>query len=69
LGLIDAIGGYRVALVDTARDVGIKGEPSIVRPASARKGLAALINGDADELFPNPTKLLDRSPGFYFMWK
>lgn len=69
LGLIDQIGGYRTALIDTARSVGIKDEPVIVRPASQKKGLAALINGDADELFPNPTKLLDRSPGFYFMWK
>jgi protease-4 len=69
LGLIDKIGGFRVALMDTARDAGIKGEPAIVRPASARKGLAALLNGDADDLFPNPTKLLDKSPGFYFMWK
>ena len=69
LGLIDQIGGFRVALIDTARAVGIKNEPSIVRPASAKKGLAALLNGDADDLFSNPTKLLDRSPGFYFMWK
>ena len=69
LGLIDKVGGYRVALIDTARDVGIKGEPAVVRPANAKKGLAALINGDADDLFPNPTKMLDKSPGFYFMWK
>jgi protease-4 len=69
LGLIDKIGGYRVALMDTALAVGIKGEPPIVRPASAKKGLAALINGDADDLFAAPTKLLDKSPGFYFMWK
>ena len=69
LGLIDKIGGFRVALIDTARAAGIKGEPAIIRPASNKKGLAALLNGDADSLFPNPTKLLDKSPGFYFMWK
>ena len=69
LGLIDKVGGYRVALIDTARSVGIKDEPAVVRPAGAKKGLAALINGDADDLFPNPTKMLDKSPGFYFMWK
>ncbi len=69
LGLIDKVGGFRVALIDTAREVGIKDEPSIVRPHSAKKGLAALINGEADDLFPNPTKMLDKSPGFYFMWK
>jgi protease-4 len=69
LGLIDEIGGFRVALIDTAREAGIKGEPAITRPASARKGLAALINGDADDLFSNPAHILDKSPGFYFMWK
>ncbi len=69
LGLIDKIGGFRVALIDTAREAGIKDEPSIVRPASNKKGLAALLDGDADNLFPNPTKLLDRSPGFFFLWK
>ena len=69
LGLIDKVGGFRVALIDTARDVGIKDEPTIVRPASNKKGLAALLDGDADNLFPNPAKLLDRSPGFFFLWK
>ena len=68
LGLIDKVGGFRVALIDTARAAGIKDEPSIVRPA-ARKGLAALVSGDADDLLPNPTRLLDRSPGFFFLWK
>lgn len=69
LGLVDKIGGFRVALIDTAREVGIKDEPAIVKPSSPKRGLAALLNGDADDLFPSPTKLLDRSPGFYFMWK
>ena len=69
LGLIDKIGGYRVALIDTARSVGIKDEPAIIRPASAKKGLAGILNGDTDDLLPNPTKMLDRSPGFFFLWK
>ena len=69
LGLIDKVGGYRVALMDTAKTVGIKGEPNIVRPASAKKGLSALLNGDADDLLPNPANLLNRAPGFYFIWK
>jgi protease-4 len=69
LGLIDRIGGFRVALMDTAKDVGISGEPTIVRPTSGRKGLSALLNGDADDLFPTPGKILNQAPGFYFMWK
>ena len=69
LGLIDKVGGFRVALLDTARSVGISGEPSIVRPPKSKRGLLALINGDADDLFPNPSQLLNHAPGFYFMWK
>ena len=69
LGLIDKIGGYRVALIDTARSVGISGEPTVVHPPSEKKGLAALLSGSADNLLPNPTRLLDRSPGFYFLCK
>ncbi len=69
LGLIDKIGGYRVALIDTARSVGINDEPNVVKPPSGKKGLAALLSGDADDLFPNPANMLNRAPGFYFIWK
>jgi protease IV len=69
LGLIDKIGGFRVALTDTANSVGISGEPTIARPTSDKKGLLASLTDDSDSLFPNPSKLLDQAPGFYFMWK
>ena len=69
LGLIDSIGGFRTALMDTAKSVGISGEPTVARPASQRKGLLTTITDGTDDLFPNPSQLLNRSPGFYFMWK
>lgn len=70
LQLIDQVGGFRVALMDTAKSVGISGEPSVVRPPNQKRGLLGMLtSGDSDELFPNPAKLLDRSPGFYFMWR
>lgn len=70
LGLIDEQGGFRIALIDTARSVGISGEPTIVRPAKEKHGLLSYLNGDSGEdLFPNPSQLLNRSPGFYFLWK
>ncbi len=69
LGLIDKVGGFRVALIDTARSVGISGEPTVVRPASPKKGLLSLLTSDGQDLFPNPSQLLNRAPGFYFMWK
>jgi protease IV len=69
LGLIDAQGGFRVALIDTARSVGITGEPNVVRPTKEKRGLLGLLNDDADGLFANPSQMLDQSPGFYFLWK
>ncbi len=69
LGLIDKIGGFRTALIDTAREVGISGEPAIVRPPKNKRGLLAVLADDGEDLFPNPGQLLNRAPGFYFMWK
>lgn len=69
LGLIDKIGGFRTALIDTAREVGISGEPTIVRPPKNKRGLLAVLADDGEDLFPNPSQLLNRAPGFYFMWK
>jgi protease IV len=69
LHLIDKTGGFRVALLDTAKSVGISGEPRVVKPASKRKRVLDLLTGDADELFPNPAKLLERNEGFYFLWR
>jgi protease-4 len=56
-------------LLETAKDVGISGEPTVVRPAKAKRGLFALLTDDSEDLFPNPSQLLNHSPGFYFMWK
>jgi protease IV len=69
LGLIDKVGGFRVALIDTAKDVGISGEPSVIRPAKNKKGLLSILADDGEDLFPNPSQLLNRAPGFYFVWK
>ena len=55
--------------MNTARAVGIQGEPHIVRPRSDKRGIFTVLNDDADDLFPNPSQLLNRSPGFYYLWK
>jgi len=69
LGLIDKVGGFRTALIDTARSVGISGEPTVVRPPKNKRGLLSILADDGEDLFPNPSQLLDHAPGFYFMWK
>jgi protease-4 len=69
LHLIDKTGTFRVALLETARKVGINGEPRVVKPVIRKRGVLELLNGDASELFPNPAKLLERNAGFYFLWR
>jgi protease IV len=69
LGLIDQVGGFRVALMETAKDAGISGEPRVVRPPKLKRGLFSILSDDSEDLFPNPSQLLNHAPGFYFMWK
>ncbi|WP_263383509.1 signal peptide peptidase SppA [Granulicella arctica] len=69
LGLIDKEGGLRIAIMDTAKDLGIAGEPSLVRSAKKETSLLSTLLSGGDDLFPNPGKLLQRAPGFYFLWK
>jgi protease-4 len=67
--LIDKVGGFRQALMETAKEAGISGEPDVVRPSKNKRGLFSLMMDDGEDLFANPGQLLNRSPGFYFMWK
>ncbi|MDP9038699.1 MAG: signal peptide peptidase SppA [Acidobacteriota bacterium] len=69
MGLIDRVGGFRVALMDTAKAAGISGEPTVAKPPKKKTGILSALTDDSEELFPNPSQLLNRSPGFYFMWK
>ena len=69
LGLIDKVGGFRIALMDTAKAVGISGEPTVVHPSNPKRSLLSMLTSDGEDLFPNPSQLLNRAPGFYFMWK
>jgi protease IV len=69
LHLIDKTAGFRDALLDTAKSVGISGEPSVVRPEVHHKTIWDLLTSNADDLFPNPGKILERHAGFYFLWR
>jgi protease IV len=69
LKLIDQIDDFRGAVQETAKEVGIKGEPSLVRPEKQRRTLVDLLFGDASSLLPNPANLLQENPGFYYLWK
>lgn len=73
LHLIDQAGGFRTALLDTARTVGIHGEPQIVRPRKPDTGLLdLLLRANSQIAIPGPGEiqsLLEKSPGFYFLWQ
>jgi protease IV len=69
LKLVDQIGDFRAAIDDTAKAVGIKGEPTLVRPEKERKSMLDLLFGDISDYLPNRAKLMETNVGFYYLWK
>jgi len=67
--LIDGIGDFRTAVMETAKAVNISGEPSLVRAERQRKSLLDLMFGDVTPWLPSKEKLLDEQIGFYYLWK
>jgi protease-4 len=69
LKLIDQVGDFQEAIKDTAKAVGIQGEPTIVKPRKEQKSLWDVLFGDASDLMPNPSRVLQNNVGFYYLWK
>lgn len=69
LKLVDQIGDFRAAIEDTAKSVGIKGEPTLVHPEKARKSVLDLLFGDVSEYLPSRAKLMESNVGFYYLWR
>jgi protease IV len=67
--LIDSVGDFEAAVADTAKSVGIHGEPTLVRPERDRKTLMDLLLGDVSQYIPTREKLMEQEVGFYFLWK
>ncbi len=67
--LIDGIGDFRTAVLETAKAVNISGEPSLVHAEKPRKSLLDLLFGDVTPWLPTKEKLLDEQMGFYYLWK
>src|SRR6202167_1465505 len=67
--LIDGVGDFETAVSDTAKSVGIKGEPTLVRPDRDRKTLMDLLLGDVSQFLPGREKMLEQQVGFYYLWK
>jgi len=69
LKLIDEFGDFQAAVEDTAKSVGITGEPTLVHPEKQRRTLLDLLFGDASEYLPDRAKLMQSNIGFYYLWK
>jgi protease-4 len=69
LKLVDQIGDFQAAVQDTAKAVGIKGEPSIIRAEKERRSVLDLLFGDVSDLLPDRAKLMQKNVGFYYLWK
>jgi protease IV len=68
--LIDNIGDFEAAVKDTAKSVGITGEPTLVRPERERRmTLLDWILGDAAKYLPDRESALEQQVGFYYLWK
>jgi len=67
--LIDSIGDFETAVSDTAKSVGITGEPTLVRPEKDRRTLLDLLLGDVSQYLPTREKLMEQQVGFYYLWK
>ena len=67
--LIDQVGDFESVVNDTAKSVGIKGEPTLVRPDRDRKTMLDLLTGDISQWIPGREKMLEQQVGFYYLWK
>lgn len=67
--LVDSIGDFEAAVAETAKSVGISGEPTLVRPEKDRKTLLDLMTGDLSQYIPSREKLMEQQVGFYYLWK
>lgn len=67
--LIDNIGDFEAVVADTAKSVGISGEPTLVCPEKDRRTLMDLLLGDVSQYIPTREQLMEQQVGFYFLWK
>src|ERR1019366_3328326 len=67
--LIDDTGDFEAVVKDTAKSVGISGEPTLVHPEKDRRTLLDLLLGDVSKYLPDREKMLEQQVGFYYLWK
>src|ERR1700722_9960474 len=58
--LIDNVGDFEAAVKDTAKSVGISGEPTLVHPEKDRRTMLDLLTGDISQWIPAREKMLEQ---------
>jgi protease IV len=66
--LIDQVADFQTAVDETAKSVGISGEPTLVHPEKDRRTLLDLLTGDVSQYLPS-REMLEQHVGFYYLWK
>jgi protease-4 len=67
--LVDQVADFEAAVKDTAKAVGISGEPTLVRPQREKRSALDLLLDDVSDYLPTREKLLEQQVGFYYLWK
>jgi protease-4 len=67
--LIDETADFETVVKDTAKSVGISGEPTLVHPEKDRRTMLDLMTGDLSQYLPDAAKMLEQHVGFYYLWK
>jgi protease-4 len=67
--LVDQVADFEAAVKDTAKAVGISGEPTLVRQQKQKRSGLDLIFGDVSDYLPTREKLLEQQVSFYYLWK
>src|SRR5580692_3144912 len=67
--LIDGVGDFETVVAETAKSVGISGEPTLVHPEQNRRTLMDLLLGDVSQYIPTREKMFEQQVGFYYLWK
>ena len=69
LKLVDRLAGFETAVDETAKAVGISGEPTLIRPEREKHTLLDILTGDVSPWVPDRARMMQRNPEFFFLWK
>jgi len=67
--LIDNVGDFEEVVKDTAKSVGISGEPALVYPEKNSCSLLDVALGNVSKYLPDTEKMMEQHVGFYYVWK